>query len=126
MLRIGPGEGRRVTQEGADILLTVGPWQTQHRYAILHAGNDAGWRSELNRHPHQSKVFFVLAGSYACYGDGRWLTVRAGETLLVPAGTVHGFRAGPSGGQVLVVYPGDSVGWFADGQAARTARAGHW
>src|SRR5689334_9355885 len=112
MLHLGPADGRLLNLDGAEVLVKVGPPHTQDRFAFLHARNEPGWHSELNRHPRQSKLFFVLEGSYDCYGDGRWLTVAAGDTLLVPAGTTHGFRAGADGGRVLVVYPGDSVGWF--------------
>jgi quercetin dioxygenase-like cupin family protein len=113
MLHLSPGGGQRVDLGGALVRMLVGPAHTEGRFAFIEAVNAPGWSSELNRHPHQTKLFFVLAGSYDCYGDGRWLTAAAGDTLVVPAGTVHGFRAGPDGGRVLIIYPGDSAGWFA-------------
>jgi quercetin dioxygenase-like cupin family protein len=98
---------------GARVLTKVAAEQTEGRYALVEARNEPGWQSELNRHPHESKVFYVLEGSYEFFTDGQWGDAQPGDTLLVPAGDTHGFRAGPGGGRVLVVYPGRSAGWFA-------------
>jgi quercetin dioxygenase-like cupin family protein len=111
--RLGPEDGARIELPGARILTKVTAEQTEGRYALIEALNTPGWESELNRHPHESKVFYVLAGSYEFVVDDRWGEVHPGDTLLVNAGEIHGFRAGPGGGRVLVVYPGRSAGWFA-------------
>lgn len=93
---------------------------TNGRYALLESRNDPGWESELNRHPHDSKTFYVLAGSYEFYLDGRWDRADPGDALQIRAGRVHGFRAGPHGGHSLVIYPGGATNWFAP--AARHQR----
>jgi quercetin dioxygenase-like cupin family protein len=111
---VGPGQGQEFNLGGAHILMKVGSDQTEGRFAFVQARNAPGWESELNRHPEQSKVFFVLNGSYEFLAGDQWRKVGPGDTVLVPAGTVHGFRAGPDGGRVLIVYPGRSSGWFAD------------
>jgi quercetin dioxygenase-like cupin family protein len=120
---LGPAAGEPIELPGARILTKVTAEQTQGRYALVEAHNVPGWESELNRHPHESKVFYVLAGSYEFLIDDRWGDVRPGDTLLIRAGAVHGFRAGPDGGRVLVIYPGRSANWFAD--AATTGGSGH-
>lgn len=112
MLYLRPDGGRRIDLGGASVRILVEASHTEGRFAFVEAVNSPGWSSELNRHPHQTKLFFVLSGSYDCFGDGEWITAAAGDTLVVPAGTAHGFRAGPDGGRVLIVYPGDSAGWF--------------
>ena len=56
----------------------------------------------------------MIEGTYEFHADGRWLDVRAGDTVLVPAGSLHGFRAGPQGDRGLVIYPGRQERWFAE------------
>ena len=119
---LGPGDGEATQLAGAHLLTKITAEQTEGRYALIEARNEPGWQSELNRHPQQSKVFYVLEGSYEFLTDGQWGDVRPGDTLLIPAGQAHGFRAGPGGGRVLVIYPGRSAGWFAD--AATTGGPG--
>jgi mannose-6-phosphate isomerase-like protein (cupin superfamily) len=43
-------------------------------------------------HPQQSEHFVVLEGEMWCRVDGRERTLRAGDTLDVPAGSVHQMR----------------------------------
>jgi mannose-6-phosphate isomerase-like protein (cupin superfamily) len=43
-------------------------------------------------HPHQSEHFAVLQGEMWCRVDGRETTLRAGDTLDIPAGSVHQMR----------------------------------
>lgn len=43
-------------------------------------------------HPHQSEHFSVLEGELWCLVDGVETTVRAGETIAIPAGSVHQMR----------------------------------
>jgi quercetin dioxygenase-like cupin family protein len=99
---------------GVHVRMPVPPAEVEGRYAFLEAENAPGWESELNRHPQHSKVFYVLRGGYEVVIDGQWGDIRAGDVLLVPAGTVHGFRAGPAGGHALILYPPESAGYFAD------------
>jgi quercetin dioxygenase-like cupin family protein len=120
--RLGPADGVEVELAGARILTKVTAEQTEGRYAFIEARNPPGWESELNRHPHDSKVFYVLEGSYEFFTGGQWGDVCPGDTLLVKAGDAHGFRAGPDGGRVLVIYPGRSAAWFTD--AATTCGPG--
>jgi mannose-6-phosphate isomerase-like protein (cupin superfamily) len=99
---------------GARLQMAVEPSDVEGRFALLEAENDARWESELNRHPRHTKVFYVLAGSYEAVIDGQWRDLRAGEVLVVPAGSVHGFRAGPHGGRTVMLYPPESAGFFAE------------
>ena len=115
---LGPGDGEAIELAGAHILTKITAAQTEGRYALVEVRNEPGWGSELNRHPHENKVFYVLAGTYEFVIDARWGDVHPGDTLLVRAGAIHGFRAGSGGGRVLVVYPGGSANWFADAAAA--------
>ena len=109
---LSAGDGDIIELPGAHLLMKVTATDTNGRYALLECRNDPGWESELNRHPRDSKTFYVLAGTYTVYLDGRWGTAYPGDTLLIRAGSVHGFRAGPDGGHALVIYPGNAANWF--------------
>jgi mannose-6-phosphate isomerase-like protein (cupin superfamily) len=106
-----PSEGLRFP--GVHLQVLVEPADVEGRFSFLAAANDPGWESELNRHEGVSKVFFILDGSYEVVIDDRWHDARRGEAVLVPGGTVHGFRAGPAGGRALMIYPPASAGFFA-------------
>jgi mannose-6-phosphate isomerase-like protein (cupin superfamily) len=43
-------------------------------------------------HPHQSERFSVLQGEMWCLLDGVETTLRAGDTIDIPAGSVHQMR----------------------------------
>jgi mannose-6-phosphate isomerase-like protein (cupin superfamily) len=52
-------------------------------------------------HPHQSEHFAVLEGEMWCLVDGVATTLRAGDTIDIPAGSVHQMRnPGPVGAVV--------------------------
>jgi len=54
-------------------------------------------------HPGQEERFTVLAGQLRFRVGGRRITARPGDTVLVPAGTVHHFaNAGPRPARVIV------------------------
>jgi hypothetical protein len=70
--RLGPADGAEVEPAGARILTKVTAEQTEGRCALIEAHNTPGWESEVNRHPHESKVSYVLEGSYEFFTGGRW------------------------------------------------------
>jgi mannose-6-phosphate isomerase-like protein (cupin superfamily) len=43
-------------------------------------------------HPHQEERFEVVAGKMSFLKGGRSVTARAGDTVVVPAGTIHRFK----------------------------------
>jgi quercetin dioxygenase-like cupin family protein len=109
---VSASDGDTIALPGAHLLMKVTATDTNGRYTLLESRNDPGWESELNRHPHDSKTFYVLEGAYEFYLEGRWGRAYPGDTLLIRAGRVHGFRAGPDGGHALVIYPGRAANWF--------------
>jgi mannose-6-phosphate isomerase-like protein (cupin superfamily) len=54
-------------------------------------------------HPHQDEHFEVLAGTAVFHVEGRELTLGAGETIDVPAGTRHTF-ANAGGSEMRVLF----------------------
>jgi mannose-6-phosphate isomerase-like protein (cupin superfamily) len=50
---------------------------------------DPGGAQPPNSHPRSDEVFTFLAGEGIAICDGEQTPVRAGDTLVLPAGTVH-------------------------------------
>lgn len=94
--------------------IKIGSGDTEARWALLAGHSAPRFESGLHRHADGAKGFYVIDGEYEFYADGQWLDLRAGDTVLVPAGALHGFRAGPQGGRGLVIYSGGQDGWFAE------------
>jgi mannose-6-phosphate isomerase-like protein (cupin superfamily) len=110
---VGPGQGEIAGAEDAAMMIKISSDETDGRWALLAGSSAPGFESGLHRHAEGAKGFYVIEGTYEFYADGRWLDAGAGDTVFVPAGSVHGFRAGPNGGRGLVIYPGRQERWFA-------------
>jgi mannose-6-phosphate isomerase-like protein (cupin superfamily) len=108
------GEGMPVGEGRAAMRIKIGSCDTEGRWALLAGRSAPRFESGLHCHAEGGKGFYVIDGEYEFYADGHWLDLRAGDAVLVPAGAVHGFRAGPQGGSGLVIYPGSQERWFAE------------
>ena len=53
---------------------------------------DAGVTSAAHRHPDCNEVVHLLSGEVEQHCGTDWLAMRPGETLLIPAGSVHQTR----------------------------------
>jgi quercetin dioxygenase-like cupin family protein len=53
---------------------------------------EPGAISQAHRHPNCSEVVHLLAGRVQQRLDNHWVTLNAGDTLLIPAGAVHQTR----------------------------------
>jgi quercetin dioxygenase-like cupin family protein len=62
-----------------------------------------GWTSPAHRHPDCSEAVHVLAGRVEQRRGDDWVTLIAGETLLIPPGAVHQTRNLGSEVAVLMV-----------------------
>jgi mannose-6-phosphate isomerase-like protein (cupin superfamily) len=51
-----------------------------------------GSATMIHYHPEQEETYRVLDGTLEVFRDDRWRAVRAGESLTVEPGAVHGFR----------------------------------
>ena len=78
-------------------------------YEITLQQGDAGTGPPLHRH-NWDESFFVLKGSIEFTNAGKTVLCKPGTLVHVPAGTVHGFRYGAGGGQMLELT---SQGGFA-------------
>jgi quercetin dioxygenase-like cupin family protein len=53
---------------------------------------DPGSRTTIHRHPEQTETYEVLEGVLDVLHNGTWHQVPAGESFLVPHGSLHAFR----------------------------------
>lgn len=64
----------------------------------------AGGALPPHRHDHE-EVFHLLSGSLTSVLDGTPHEVRPGDTVMIPAGTLHHGQAGDPGAVLLVAMP---------------------
>ncbi len=49
-------------------------------------------RSALHAHPRQQESYDIKEGELEVYLNGRWITVKAGQQVLIPQASKHAFR----------------------------------
>jgi mannose-6-phosphate isomerase-like protein (cupin superfamily) len=105
LLEIGPGTALRVISHGEDRLVV------EASYA------PGGAKPPAHLHPEQDEFFEALDGAMQTRIDGSAGEIRAGETLEIPAGTVH--QMWNSGEQEAVLRwtttpAGRTLDWFRE------------
>jgi quercetin dioxygenase-like cupin family protein len=74
-------------------------------YVEMDVTAQPGSATTIHYHPGQEEAYRVLEGTLEVFLDDRWRAVRAGESLKVEPGAVHGFRnAGASPVRFLNVH----------------------
>lgn len=70
----------------------------------------------VHLHPNAEESFEVLQGSLDIFVNGKWTTLRPGETAVVPPGVKHTFRNGQEATKAIVrIRPaGRSEAFFRD------------
>jgi quercetin dioxygenase-like cupin family protein len=71
--------------------------------AYLEPGRTEG----AHHHSEADETIHVLAGSGEARLDGHVSALRVGDTVFLPAGVVHEWRAGPHGLKFLYSFPAD-------------------
>ena len=51
-----------------------------------------GGTSAIHIHPQQEEIYEVTEGEIEVYLEKRWRTLKAGERVTIPKGTIHAFR----------------------------------
>lgn len=90
-----------------------------HRLSAARFSLAAG--AVVPEHSHDNEEFGqILTGSLVLTWGSQTVTLRAGEAFLLPAGVVHGARAGADGCELLECYapPRDPVPSNGTGEAA--------
>lgn len=77
---------------GLEARVTAPASATGGEYVEMDVTAEPGSRTMIHYHPEQEETYRVLEGTLEVFRGGRWHAVRAGESFVVPQGTVHGFR----------------------------------
>jgi quercetin dioxygenase-like cupin family protein len=58
----------------------------------------------LHVHPNSAEFLHMLSGTADHLIDGKWVTLKAGDTLRIPKGVPHQARSTDQGYEALIVY----------------------
>jgi quercetin dioxygenase-like cupin family protein len=58
----------------------------------------------LHVHPNSAEYLYMLSGTAEHLVDGRWVTLKAGDTLRIPRGVPHQSRTKDQAYEALIVY----------------------
>jgi quercetin dioxygenase-like cupin family protein len=65
---------------------------THGAYVEMECTAEPGSSTIIHYHPGQLETYDVIEGVLEVFRDGTWRPLRAGQTLTIPAETVHAFR----------------------------------
>ena len=74
----------------ATILTPAG--ETGGSWVEMEVVAEPGSRTTVHRHPEQTETYEVLEGTLEVLHNGTWHEVPAGDSFLVPHGSLHAFR----------------------------------
>jgi len=74
---------------GVEATIAVTGAEADGRFTLITDVAPPGWRLPPHRHLDASETITIVAGALWFEVDGRRLELRAGETVHVPAGTLH-------------------------------------
>src|SRR5262249_3939730 len=81
---------------------------TDGRYEVFEVQATPGGGAAAHRHPWDEE-FHILEGQIDIQMGRSCRTYVAGESLRVPAGTLHGFRAGAQGARFMAITSPDGA-----------------
>jgi hypothetical protein len=88
-------------------------------FTLLEADEPPDFGPPLHIHRDAAEAFYILAGEYILFIEGREHRCPAGSFIFIPAGIEHGFRVGSAASRKLVLYaPAAMVGYFDELSAA--------
>lgn len=101
---------------GALARIRVSMDATGNQFDMVELLHPQGYASPLHSHQDDNEVFLVLEGTMRAVCDDAELVARAGDTLWLPKGTVHGYAA--SGDEPLrmiaMTIPGNFSGFVRE------------
>lgn len=80
--RISPGDTNRLVP-------VFDPIGEQANFVCAIEIFDVGGRTPPNMHSAAQEMFYVLSGEGIAHADGNSVPLRRGDSLLLPAGTIH-------------------------------------
>ena len=122
---LGPGDGRAIDLGAFSMNVKASEEQTGGLFSLLEATEPPGFGPPLHIHHGIAEAFYVLDGEYLVVIGDEEHRCSAGSFILVPAGTLHGFRVGGVPSRKLNLYlPAAMVGYFDEMSEAMTAGDG--
>lgn len=119
---LGPGEGRSIDLGNFAMVVKASADDTGAAFSLLEAAEPAGFGPPMHIHRDAGEAFYVLAGEYIIFLEGREVLCPAGSFIYIPAGMRHGFRVGSVPSRKLNLYtPAAMVGYFDELSASITA-----
>jgi quercetin dioxygenase-like cupin family protein len=81
-------------------------------FCLLEDHPPDGWSLPPHQHLNESETVYVIEGEFDSVVDGERRTLRAGDTVHIPAGVVH--SGGGQGRRLLVFAPGGVERFFIE------------
>ena len=101
---VPPNGGEEINFRGASIRRKASRADSEGAWAIGTGRQDAGFDNP--RHTHdEPEAFFILRGRYAFYTDDGETEAGAGSFVMIPSGTIHGFRTLQDDSELICVWP---------------------
>lgn len=90
---------------GLRLEVHLGGEETAGAFCLLFDDPPVNWSLPEHRHHSEAETIHVLDGEFEVTMDARVSRIVAGQTLHVPAGTVHATRnIGPRRGRRMLIY----------------------
>jgi len=117
-----PGEGRKIDLGTFEMSVKAKQAETGGAFALLEATEPPGFGPPLHVHHDAAEAFYILAGEYVMFLDGREISCPAGSFVFVPIGTPHTFKVGDVSSRKLNLFtPAAMIGYFDELAAATKA-----
>lgn len=114
-----PGEGRTIDLGNFSMSVKAESRDTADAFTMLEAAEPPNFGPPIHIHHDAAEAFYVLEGMYVMFIDQETIQCPAGSFVHIPAGTVHGFRVGPTQSRKLNLYvPQAMIGYFDELAAA--------
>jgi quercetin dioxygenase-like cupin family protein len=109
-------EERRIHEEWGSLRWLAGREQTDTDLTLGRVAIKSGCGNPRHSHPNCDEVLYLLHGSLDHWVDGEKVTVREGDTLVVPAGAAHNaINVGEDDADMIVAYTSGDRQFQAEG-----------
>lgn len=99
------GQGQEILAGGNRIRVKAGPALGSHGISMFESLVPPGGEAFVHVHDEYEEAFYVLAGEIELRMGDQTVTGKAGASVFVPAGVVHGFtNRGRDAARLLVVH----------------------
>jgi quercetin dioxygenase-like cupin family protein len=101
---------------GETIICKVRGDETFGRFAVVEETSPPKSAVPPHFHHQTDEIIYVLEGKYEFQIDGRTKTAEKGEMIVIPRGTIHGFRnpLATPGKMLAIITPSGFENFFAE------------